>query len=158
MENKLELLINDSFRPCSQKEIVGGVIMNILQHIQSCAQTISVMGIYSIELISLYRIHHSFTEYSVALAQQDAGSAFALTETRRPPCELYVTQAKQRGCWMGLSHFSTSLSLNTGTPQGCALGPLLYSLNTSDCTAIHSSNTTLKFADNRKVVGLITNN
>lgn len=33
MENKLELLINDSFRPCSQKEIVGGVIMNILQHI-----------------------------------------------------------------------------------------------------------------------------
>lgn len=43
MENKLELLINDSFPPCSQKEIVGGVIMNI-----------SVMGIYSIELISLY--------------------------------------------------------------------------------------------------------
>lgn len=69
--------------------------MNILQHIQSCAQTLSVMGIYNIELISLYRIHHSFIEYSVALAQKDAVSAFALTETRRPQCELYMTQAKQ---------------------------------------------------------------
>jgi hypothetical protein len=38
------------------------------------------------------------------------------------------------------------------------LSPLLYSLFTHDSTARHDSNTIIKFADDRTVVGLITDN
>lgn len=54
------------------------------------------------------------------------------------------------------SHMSTALSLNTGSPQGCVLSPLLYALYTYDCTAIYSSNKIIKFADDTTVVGLIS--
>ena len=53
---------------------------------------------------------------------------------------------------------SSSLTLNIGAPQGCVLSPLLYSLYTHDCTARHSSNVIIKFADDTTVVGLISNN
>jgi hypothetical protein len=53
---------------------------------------------------------------------------------------------------------STSLILNTWAPQGCVLSPLLYSLFTHDCVAMHASNSIIKFADDTRVVGLITNN
>ena len=53
---------------------------------------------------------------------------------------------------------STSLILNTGAPQGCMLSPLLYSLFTHVCVAMHASNSIMKFADDTTVVGLITNN
>jgi hypothetical protein len=48
---------------------------------------------------------------------------------------------------------SATLILNTGALQGCVLSPLLYSLFTHDCVALHDSNT--KFADDTTVVGLI---
>ncbi|KAI3352074.1 hypothetical protein L3Q82_020887, partial [Scortum barcoo] len=51
---------------------------------------------------------------------------------------------------------SSTLTLNTGAPQGCVLSPLLYSLFTHDCVATHSSNTIVKFADDTTVIGLIT--
>ena len=53
---------------------------------------------------------------------------------------------------------STSLILNTGAPHGCVLRPLLYSLFTHDCVAMHVSNSIIKFADDTTIVGLITNN
>ncbi len=53
---------------------------------------------------------------------------------------------------------SSPLILNTGAPQGCVPSPLLYSLYTHDCTATHSSNVIVKFADDTTVIGLITDN
>ena len=53
---------------------------------------------------------------------------------------------------------SSTLILDTGAPQGCVLSPLLYSLFTHDCMARHDSNTIIMFADDRTMVGLITDN
>ncbi|KAI3363460.1 hypothetical protein L3Q82_012076 [Scortum barcoo] len=49
---------------------------------------------------------------------------------------------------------SSTLVLSTGTPQGCVLSPALFTLFTSDCSAIHSTNTIIvKFADDTTIVG-----
>ncbi|KAI3369120.1 hypothetical protein L3Q82_025437, partial [Scortum barcoo] len=50
------------------------------------------------------------------------------------------------------------VTLPTGTPQGCMLSPALFTLFTSDCSAIHSTNTIVKFADDTTIVGLISDN
>ena len=50
------------------------------------------------------------------------------------------------------NNISTPLILNTGAPQGCVLSPLLYSLFTHDCVAMHASNSIIKFADDTTVV------
>lgn len=55
-------------------------------------------------------------------------------------------------------HTSSTLTLNTGVPQGCVLSPLLYSLFTYDCTPVHGTNTIIKYADDTTVIGLISNN
>ncbi len=52
---------------------------------------------------------------------------------------------------------SSTITLNTGAPQGCVLSPLLFTLLTHDCTPSHNSNIFIKFADDTTVVGLISN-
>ncbi|KAI4880167.1 hypothetical protein NFI96_001818 [Prochilodus magdalenae] len=68
----------------------------------------------------------------------------------------FLTDQKQVVKMAGIT--SSSLTLSTGAPQGCVLSPLLYSLYTHDCTARHSSNVIIKFADDTTIVGLISNN
>ncbi|KAK3517276.1 hypothetical protein QTP70_002302 [Hemibagrus guttatus] len=54
--------------------------------------------------------------------------------------------------------FSSTTTLSTGAPQGCVLSPLLFTLLTHNCAAMHSSNHIIKFADDMTVVGLISKN
>lgn len=53
------------------------------------------------------------------------------------------------------NHTSSKIILNTGTPQGCVLCLILYTLFTQNCTPFDTSSTTIKFADDTTVVGLI---
>ncbi|KAK1783969.1 hypothetical protein P4O66_004634, partial [Electrophorus voltai] len=53
------------------------------------------------------------------------------------------------------SSTSNTTTLSIGAPQGSVLSPLLFTLLTHDCAAMHSSNHIIKFADDTTVVGLI---
>uniref|UniRef100_A0A3B3SGG7 Reverse transcriptase domain-containing protein n=1 Tax=Paramormyrops kingsleyae TaxID=1676925 RepID=A0A3B3SGG7_9TELE len=46
--------------------------------------------------------------------------------------------------------------MSTGSPQGCVLSPLLYTLYTHDCIPAHRSHNIVKFADDTTVIGLIS--
>uniref|UniRef100_A0A3B3I566 Reverse transcriptase domain-containing protein n=1 Tax=Oryzias latipes TaxID=8090 RepID=A0A3B3I566_ORYLA len=51
---------------------------------------------------------------------------------------------------------SDTRTTSTGSPQGCVLSPLLFSLYTNGCTAGHQSVKLLKFADDTTLIGLIS--
>ncbi|KAI5626796.1 gastrula zinc finger protein XlCGF28.1-like [Silurus asotus] len=68
-----------------------------------------------------------------------------------PPFE---TSVRPQSVWIGNSISSTT-TLSTGAPQGCVLSPLLFTLLTHDCVAMHSSNHIIKFADDTIVEGLM---
>lgn len=48
--------------------------------------------------------------------------------------------------------------MNTGAPQGYVLSPVLYTLFTRDCVAMHTNNVIMKCADDTTIIGLIINN
>ncbi len=51
---------------------------------------------------------------------------------------------------------SSTIIMNTGVPQGCVLSPVLFTLFTHDCAAIHPSNVMVKFADDTTIVDIIS--
>lgn len=53
---------------------------------------------------------------------------------------------------------STTKTLNTGSPLGCVLSPMLFILYTNDMKATQESNTVIKFADDTAVIGRISSN
>ncbi|KAK3507572.1 hypothetical protein QTP70_028645, partial [Hemibagrus guttatus] len=84
-------------------------------------------------------------------------SCFARFETTRhlvtttPAPHLSLSRSMRLG-----PHLCTTLTLGTGSPQGCVLSPLLYALYTYDCIPFHPTNTIIKFAVDTTVVGLIS--
>ncbi|KAK2901514.1 hypothetical protein Q8A73_011260 [Channa argus] len=56
------------------------------------------------------------------------------------------------------NNISSTTTLSTGAHQGCVLSPLLFTLLTHDCVAMHSSNHIVKFANDTTVVGLNSKN
>ncbi|KAK3566665.1 hypothetical protein QTP86_002398, partial [Hemibagrus guttatus] len=54
------------------------------------------------------------------------------------------------------THVSDLQHISTGSPQGCVLSPLLFSLYTNGCTFGHQSVKLLKFADDTTLIGLIS--
>ncbi|KAK3530839.1 hypothetical protein QTP70_002870 [Hemibagrus guttatus] len=54
------------------------------------------------------------------------------------------------------THVSDLQHISTGSPQGCVLSLLLFSLYTNGCTSGHQSVKLLKFADDTTLIGLIS--
>ncbi|KAK3519597.1 hypothetical protein QTP86_003186 [Hemibagrus guttatus] len=54
------------------------------------------------------------------------------------------------------THVSDLQHISTGSPQGCVLSPLLFSLYTNGYTSGHQSVKLLKFADDTTLIGLIS--
>lgn len=53
-------------------------------------------------------------------------------------------------------HCSSTITLSTGSPQGCVLSPRLFTLYTSNCIAMYPSNVIITFTDDTTIVGLIS--
>jgi len=55
------------------------------------------------------------------------------------------------------SRTSNTITVSIGSPQGCVLSPLLFTLLTHDCTTMHNTNHRIKLADDPTIVFLIIN-
>ena len=68
----------------------------------------------------------------------------------------YLTRRLQYVRLNGL--LSSAISTNTGERQGTVLAPFLFALYTADCRSTDESCPLVKFADDRELVGKISNN
>ncbi len=97
-----------------------------------------------------------FVDYSSAFNTIVPATLVAKLQTlglNRSLCSCILDFLTGRGQVVRMGNNTSSpLILNTGAPQGCVLRPLLYSLYTHDCTATHSSNVIVKFADDTTVI------
>ncbi|KAK0139829.1 putative RNA-directed DNA polymerase from transposon BS [Merluccius polli] len=84
-----------------------------------------------------------------------AASTVAAARGSPLPVHIFVTSRLQ-SVRLG-PHHSSTITLSTGSPQGCVLSPLLYALYTHDCSPAHPTNRIIKYADDTTVVGLICN-
>ncbi|KAI4891554.1 hypothetical protein NFI96_034005 [Prochilodus magdalenae] len=93
------------------------------------------------------------------LEQKDSYISYSSLGLRSSLCNNWVldflTNRPQSVRIHNLSSSTTILS--TGSPQGCVLSPLLFTLLTYDCSPIHPGCHIVKFADDTAVVGCITN-
>ncbi|KAL0163649.1 hypothetical protein M9458_039402, partial [Cirrhinus mrigala] len=71
-------------------------------------------------------------------------------------CQWITSFLTDRQQLVKMGKFSSSTrTIRTGTPQGCVLSPLLFSLYTNDCTSKDTSLKLLKSADDTTLIGLI---
>ncbi len=81
-----------------------------------------------------------------------------LTQLSMPTsvCQFITSFLTERQQLVRLGKYTSSThTISTGTPQGCVLSPLLFSLYTNDCTSNDPSVKLLKFADDTTLIGLI---
>ena len=71
----------------------------------------------------------------------------------------FLTNRKQ---WVKINNtISSTITTNSGAPQGCVSSPALFSVYTSDCRPVDSSiskDHLFKYADDKVLLGLITEN
>ncbi len=71
-------------------------------------------------------------------------------------CQWITSFLTDRQQLVRLAKFSSSTrTISTGAPQGCALSPLLFSLYTNHCTSKDPSVKLLKFAGDTTLISLI---
>ncbi|KAM3850117.1 uncharacterized protein ACN63O_020093 [Diretmus argenteus] len=132
-----------------------------------------ILSFYSVSgtmMTLLHRVQTSFTQTLYAgfrlncsafntIIPQQLVEKLRLLKVNNSICNWvfnFLTQ-RQQTVRVG-SRTSKSMTMSMGSPQGCVLNPLLFSLLTHDCTARSSSNHIVKFADDTAVVCLIKDN
>ncbi|TWW65141.1 hypothetical protein D4764_21G0000410 [Takifugu flavidus] len=89
----------------------------------------------------------------------DFSSAFNTIRPALLQVKLWITHFltdRRQYVWLGKT-VSDSITISTGSPQGCVLSPLLFSLYTNCCTSSHQSVKVIKFAEDTTLIGLISN-
>ena len=127
----------------STEDAVNMALHHVLQHLDT---TGNYARILFVDFSSAFNtILPSTLEHQLSLLQVPASTCRWITD--------FLTNRSQR-VKLG-KNISGSRSTSTGSPQGCVLSPLLFSLYTNTCVSLHPSVKLLKFADDTTLVGLI---
>lgn len=80
----------------------------------------------------------------------------SLLQVPAPTCRWVMDILTNRSQRVNLGKYiSSSRFTSIGSPQGCVLSPMLFSLYANSCTSLHTSVKLLKFVDDTTLVGLI---
>ena len=128
----------------STEDAVNMALYHTLKHLDT---TGSYARILFVDFSSAFNtILPSILEHQLSLLQVPASTRRWITD--------FLSNRSQR-VKLGKS-ISSSRFTSTGSPQGCVLSPLLFSLYTNSCVSLHPSVKLLKFADDTTLVGLIS--